>query len=121
MNGSSEKFNSKLVHHFLFLNFIEKHKKQLKKSELEDYIKKQLEKESIEHLFREFSDRISELSETIKQRCNELEKAELQNKNIPPRAITIMEGNRKAYIHKTMHFTGKIREILSEILIRFQK
>ncbi len=26
-----------------------------------------------------------------------------------------MEGNRKAYIHKTMHFTGKIREILSEI------
>ncbi len=89
--------------------------KQLKKSELEDYIKKQLEKESIEHLFREFSDRISELSETIKQRCNELEKAELQNKNIPPRAITIMEGNRKAYIHKTMHFTGKIREILSEI------
>jgi len=89
--------------------------KQLKKSELESYIKKQLDKDSINSLLKEFSGRIDELSETIKQRCDELEKAELQNKNIPPRAITIMEGNRKAYIHKTMHFTGKIREILSEI------
>lgn len=89
--------------------------KQLKKSELEEYIKKQLEKESIEHLFREFSSRIDGISETIKQRCDELEKAGLQNKNISPRAITIMEGNRKAYIHKTMHFTGKVREILGEI------
>jgi len=89
--------------------------KQIKKSELESYIKKQLDKDSIEHLFREFSGRIDEISETIKQRCDELEKAELQNKNIPPRAITIMDGNRQAYIHKTMHFTGKIREILSEI------
>lgn len=89
--------------------------KQLKKSELESYIKKQLDKESINSLLKEFSGRIDEVSETIKERCDELEKAELQNKNIPPRAITIMEGNRKAYIHKTMHFTGKIREILSEI------
>jgi len=89
--------------------------KQIKKSELESYIKKQLDKDSKEHLFREFSGRIDEISETIKQRCDELEKAELQNKNIPPRAITIMDGNRQAYIHKTMHFTGKIREILSEI------
>lgn len=89
--------------------------KQLKKSELESYIKKQLDKDSINSLLKEFSGRIDEISETIKERCAELEKAELQNKNIPPRAITIMEGNRKAYIHKTMHFTGKIMEILSEI------
>jgi len=89
--------------------------KQLKKSELEGYIKKQLEKGSIEHLFREFSGRIYELSETIRERCNELEKAELQNKNIPPRAITIMEGNRKAYIQKTIHFINRIREILDEL------
>ena len=89
--------------------------KQLKKNELESYIKKQLDKDSINSLLKEFSGRIDEISETIKERCDELEKAELQNKNIPPRAITIMDGNRKAYIHKTMHFTGKIREILSEI------
>lgn len=89
--------------------------KQLKKSELEDYIKKQLEKGSIGHLFREFSGRINELSETVKQRCSELEKAELQNKNIPLRAITIMEGNRKAYIQKTIHFIGRIRESLDEL------
>ncbi|PIN77475.1 hypothetical protein COV14_05740 [Candidatus Woesearchaeota archaeon CG10_big_fil_rev_8_21_14_0_10_33_12] len=89
--------------------------KQLKKSELESYIKKQLDNNNINSLLKEFSGRIDEISETIKERCDELEKAELQNKNIPPRAITIMEGNRNAYIHKTMHFTGKIREILSEI------
>ncbi|MBU3941329.1 MAG: hypothetical protein KKF74_00250 [Nanoarchaeota archaeon] len=89
--------------------------KQLKKSDLERYIKKQLDNDSINSLLKEFSERIDEISETIKERCDELEKAELQNKNIPPRAITIMDGNRKAYIHKTMHFTGKIREILSEI------
>ena len=89
--------------------------KQLKKSELESYIKKQLDNNNINSLLKEFSGRIDEISETIKERYDELEKAELQNKNIPPRAITIMEGNRKAYIHKTMHFTGKIREILSEI------
>ena len=89
--------------------------KQLKKSELEDYIKKQLDKDSINFLLKEFSGRIDEISEIIKERCDELEKAELQNKNIPPRAITIMEGNRKAYLYKTIHFTGKIREILSEI------
>ncbi len=89
--------------------------KQLKKSEIESYIKKQFDKDSINSLLKEFSGRIDEISETIKERCDELEKAELQNKNIPPRAITIMDGNRKAYIHKTMHFTGKIREILSEV------
>ena len=89
--------------------------KQLKKSELEGYIKKQLDKDNINSLLKEFSGRIDEISKTIGERCDKLEKAELQNKNIPPRAITIMEGNRKAYIHKTMHFTGKIREILSEI------
>jgi len=89
--------------------------KQLKKSELEGYIKKQLEKGSIGHLFREFSGRINELSETIKQRCDELGKAELQNKNIPLRALTIMEGNRKAYIQKTIHFTGRIKGILDEL------
>ncbi|GEM_PF-4837144 len=89
--------------------------KKLKKSELEGYIKKQLEKGSIEHLFREFSGRINELSETIKQRCDELGKAELQNKNIPLRALTIMEGNRKAYIQKTIHFTGRIKGILDEL------
>jgi len=89
--------------------------KQLKKDELENYIKKQLDKDSINSLLKEFSGRIDEISETIRERCDELEKAKLQNKNIPPRAITIMDGNRKAYIHKTTHFTGKIREILSEI------
>jgi len=89
--------------------------KQLRKSELESYIKKQLDKSSINSLLKEFSGRIDEISETIRERCDELEKAELQNKNIPPRAITIMDGNRKAYIHKTMHFTGKIREILTGI------
>ena len=78
--------------------------KQLKKSELEGYIKKQLEKVSIGQLFRKFSGRINGFSETVKQRCSELEKAELQNKNIPSRAITIMEGNRKAYIQKTIYF-----------------
>jgi len=89
--------------------------KQLKKSELESYIKKQLDNNNINSLLKEFSGRIDEISETIKERYDELEKAELQNKNIPPRAITIMEGNRNAYIHKTMHFTGKIKEILSEV------
>ena len=94
---------------------VKKELKQLRKSELESYIKKQLDKDSINSLLKEFSGRIDEISENIKERCNELEKAELQNKNIPLRAITIMEGNRKAYIQKTMHFTGKIREILGEI------
>ncbi|MBU4284242.1 MAG: hypothetical protein KJ968_03975, partial [Nanoarchaeota archaeon] len=56
--------------------------KQLKKSELESYIKKQLDKDSINSLLKEFSGRIDGISETIKQRCDELEKAELQNKNI---------------------------------------
>ncbi len=94
---------------------VKKELKQLKKSELESYIKKQLDKDSINSLLKEFSGRIDEISETIRERCDELEKAELHNKNIPPRAITIMEGNRKAYIYKTMHFTDKIRDILSEI------
>jgi len=89
--------------------------KQLRKRELENYIKKQFDKDSIEPLFREFLGRIDEISETIKERCDELEKAELHNKNIPLKAITIMEGNRKAYIYKTIHFIGKIRKILSEI------
>ena len=94
---------------------VKKELKQLRKSELESYIKEQLDKDSINSLLKEFSGRIDEISETIRERCDKLEKAELHNKNIPPRAITIMEGNRKAYIHKTMHFTGKIIEILSEI------
>jgi len=89
--------------------------KQLKKSELEGYIKKQLEKVSIGQLFRKFSGRINGFSETVKQRCSELEKAELQNKNIPSRAITIMEGNRKAYIQKTIYFIGRVRESLDEL------
>jgi len=94
---------------------VKKELKQLRKSELESYIKKQLDKDSINSLLKEFSGRIDEISETIRERCDKLEKAELHNKNIPPREITIMEGNRKAYIYKTTHFTGKIREILSEI------
>ncbi len=66
--------------------------KQLKKSELEGYIKKQLDKDDINSLLKEFSGRIDEISKTIGERCDKLEKAELQNKNIPPRIKTSLQG-----------------------------
>ncbi|HLC65892.1 MAG TPA: hypothetical protein VJI46_07260 [Candidatus Nanoarchaeia archaeon] len=40
----------------------------------------------------------------IRNAIRELKEAELQNKNIPPKAVSIMEGNRSAYIKKVELF-----------------
>ncbi|PIN87113.1 hypothetical protein COV19_01300 [Candidatus Woesearchaeota archaeon CG10_big_fil_rev_8_21_14_0_10_44_13] len=65
--------------------------------------------ENIRESIKEDLDKINQLSEQIKTSSAVLQEAKLRNENIPERAIQIMEGNRKSYLHAVSNFVGKIQ------------
>jgi hypothetical protein len=71
--------------------------------------------EKAEDFYSDVDLRAEQLSDSIRSKkkealelVEELRSAELRNKNIPTRAIQIMEGNRRAYISSTERFLEKI-------------
>ena len=67
------------------------------------------------HLFEKLDSAISEIikligkeKEDVLGNIEKLENAKLQNPNIPDRAKTVMEGNRKAFAKKVSHFFNNI-------------
>ncbi len=71
--------------------------------------------EKAEDFYSDVDLRAKELLDSIKskkaealEQVEKLRSAELRNKNIPTRAIQIMEGNRRAYISSTERFLEKI-------------
>tara|TARA_Y100000310_G_scaffold191612_1_gene191564 strand:- start:5553 stop:6797 length:1245 start_codon:yes stop_codon:yes gene_type:complete len=69
------------------------------------------EKPLLENLKNEISriiDRINDGKGKLFEDLEKLEKAKLQNPNIPNRAMTIMEGNREAFVKKISHLFSNI-------------
>jgi hypothetical protein len=122
---------------FKFLKSMFKEQKKAIKSALDEKKEPEAVKIKASELTKWFSERVKEkgnifmdevepyLDEirsgkhAISEALNKLEKAGLRNKNIPPRAITIMEGNRSHYIQNMRRFIeclaipDKIEDILS--------
>jgi hypothetical protein len=107
---------------FTFLKkifFKEEQPKQEKKLMLKEVEQLILEKEKdelgklkqrlveCEHKFREVKDE-------LEQHLNELEKATLQNTNIPAKAFHFMEGNRESYIRFVRQFLSAVSELPKE-------
>ncbi|MDD5086786.1 MAG: hypothetical protein PHV16_03460 [Candidatus Nanoarchaeia archaeon] len=82
---------------------------------LHSFVENKLENSEIKSFAQGFLEQLDEILDEMSKTCNELENAELHNKNIPPRAITIMEGNRKAYLHKTRYFMDNIKKLFAGI------
>jgi outer membrane murein-binding lipoprotein Lpp len=100
---------------FLERFFRKKEPLRIERKNLDSFINSKLENSEIKLFSKEFLEQLNEHINNISEKCKELENAELQNKNIPSRAITIMQGNRKAYIQKTIQFTDKIKRIVEGI------
>jgi len=64
--------------------------------------------EGLKNEIKNIIDSIDNEKEKVKESTTKLEDAKLQNPNIPNRAITIMEGNRSAFIKKVIHLVDNI-------------
>ncbi|MAE42467.1 hypothetical protein CMO93_01740 [Candidatus Woesearchaeota archaeon] len=64
--------------------------------------------ESLKNRVNEIIGRVNEERKVLSDNLKKLEDAKLQNPNIPNRAKTIMEGNRKAFIKKVSHLFNNI-------------
>ena len=81
-------------------------KKEVKLEDLRQYTEDIL-KERFVNLNEKIEDiytNIKEVKSKILEKLNSLRDAELQNKNIPTRAMQLMDGNREAYIKKIRNF-----------------
>jgi len=84
--------------------------KEIKSDELKDYTEGLLKEkftninQNIEEIYSNLEKTKSRLSENLKT----LRNAELQNKDVPTRALQLMEGNREAYIRKINNFIEQI-------------
>ena len=64
--------------------------------------------EDLDNKINQTLEKINGEKEKIKENLKILETAKLRNPNIPERAITIMEGNRSAFIRKVSYFFTNI-------------
>ncbi len=84
--------------------------KEIKLEELKQYTENLL-KEKFANINQKIEETYSDLEKTkskLKENLNILRNAELQNKNVPTRALQLMEGNREAYIKKISNFLEQI-------------
>jgi DNA repair exonuclease SbcCD ATPase subunit len=100
---------------FLERFFKKKEPLRIERKNLDSFINSKLENSEIKSFAQGFLEQLDEILDEMSETCTELENAELHNKNIPPRAITIMEGNRKAYIHRTRYFMDNIKKLFAGI------
>lgn len=89
-------------------------------SELKQWFDVESEKHAhcMESAFQEFRQMASLGIERAYSRVAALEKAELRNPKIPPKAISLMQGNRQSYIKAATFFLNNIR--LPEAYTSFQ-
>lgn len=99
---------------FRFIKNIFKRQEPLyvKPKDLDNFIKTKLASFSFSQKQEGLSKNLDQIETEIDELCQTLKDAELQNKNIPQRAIHIMQGNRDAFITKTKRF---IQDLKSEI------
>lgn len=71
---------------------------------LEEYFEQMGLRERINEFKQSSSDKITEIFAALEK----LNNAELMNKNIPPKALHIMEGNRKNYVRQIKYFFENI-------------
>ncbi len=85
-------------------------KKEIRMSlkETEDWLHAQesLEEEKLAARLAAFRERFQERAESMQHHLGELQKATLQNTNIPPKAFHFMEGNRESYLRFMKQFLG---------------
>lgn len=62
----------------------------------------------IKEEIQSYYNRIAEIKDDAIENMEKLQRAELMNRNIPEKALQIMEGNKLSYIEKTNSFLGKI-------------
>ncbi len=95
--------------------------KEVKLEELKEYSEETLKEKlhGTNEKIEEIRLNIEEIKKKINQNLKYLREAELQNKNLPLRAIHLMEGNREAYIKKIENFLERInipeKELYSSI------
>ncbi len=87
----------------------------IKQSELGDFIEENTKSDAIKDLVTPFKEEIDTVFVEIEKKCDVLDSAELHNKNIPNRAVHIMEGNRSAFIGKTKIIIKEIKDELSKL------
>ena len=90
----------------LFLKEKEPQEEEIAIEELPEKLD-QREKEALDETLKKAQDIRKRMTGTIRgfdEHFAKLKDAELQNKNIPQRAMQIMEGNREAYIKRTKDF-----------------
>lgn len=93
---------------FDFLKKKKKEEEKVKFSKIEEWIQDYLENQNLDKKINSFKEQIKEKIKETKELLEKLEKAGLQNENIPERAKHIMQGNRKNYIRKTTDFLEEI-------------
>jgi hypothetical protein len=99
-----------------FKRFFKKEKVSIKKIELEKFIDENIQahEESIIKLQKTYKGQIAELKGEVNEKCKTLEDAKLRNENIPKKAISIMNGNRSAFIRSAKLLIDQVSNHVSD-------
>ncbi len=82
--------------------------KKISLQELEEYLQSHLRGNHRTEMINVFLRQLDATCAEILAKCVALEQAALQNENLPARVLTIMEGNRTAYLKRTRQFTNEV-------------